>query len=147
MPIVVLSAPRLTQSATPKEPLPRLSVVNPHPERGKTSSILTGLQNLPLDWEAIAITAVDQPRPAELYALLLNAFWQHAAPITDPQYQNRLGHPLIFSRETRSQLLAIQEETLGLGQVMQQFRDRLHAVECSDTIVHADLNTLDLYRD
>lgn len=116
-------------------------VINPQPGRGKTSSILAGLQALPPDVGAIAIAAVDQPRPAWVYQRLLESYGRSPTGITLPIYQGRLGHPVIFAPPLLPQLLAIREETLGLRQVLQTCSDQLQPVDCGSPTVLCDINT------
>jgi molybdenum cofactor cytidylyltransferase len=122
------------------------TVINLNPSRGKVSSILLGLAAVPTDCESIAIAAVDQPRPAEIYRHLIRTYQQHHAPITAPTYQGHLGHPLFFRADLRSHLLQIREETFGLRQIVEQFSAQIQRVEWQDQVVLADLNTPDAYQ-
>ena len=118
-------------------------VVNPTPDRGKSSSILTGLRSLPR-FSTLAISAVDQPRPTQLYQRLLHVHQYRAAPITAPTYRGRLGHPLFFSNHVLPDLQNIREETLGLRQVVQKFDSLINRVECDPNVL-SDLNTPESY--
>ncbi len=65
---------------------------NPQPQRGKTTSILTGLAALPHTVESLIISAVDQPRTADVYRHLLQAHLSATdALITLPIHQQRVG--------------------------------------------------------
>ena len=92
----------------------------------------------------MAISAVDQPRPTQLYQRLLHVHQYRAAPITAPTYRGRLGHPLFFSNHVLPDLQNIREETLGLRQVVQKFDSLINRVEC-DPEVLSDLNTPESY--
>lgn len=124
-----------------------LVVLNPETSRGKTSSIRLGLQEISPDCPAIAISSVDQPRPAAVYQQLWQAHQSMSSPITAPIYEGRLGHPLLFSSQLLPQLQAIQEESLGLRQVVQQFRSSIQAMEWDSGIVFQDLNTPEAYQE
>ncbi|MEM7771985.1 MAG: nucleotidyltransferase family protein [Cyanobacteria bacterium P01_E01_bin.6] len=115
--------------------------VNSDASRGKVSSILVGLNQLPSQWDAVFISAVDQPRSTVVYRKLLNAFAQYHAPITIPSYQGRTGHPILFSRALLPQLYAIQEETCGLRQVVNDYSTTAHYIEIEHMEVLSDLNT------
>lgn len=121
-------------------------VINPDPSRGKTSSILAGLQVVPQRFTALAISAVDQPRSSAIYQTLLQAHHRSQALITAPTYHDRLGHPLLFSLAMRSHLEAIREDTQGLRQVMQTFHTAIQRVEFDTSIVVSDLNTPERYQ-
>lgn len=121
--------------------------INPCPIVGKTSSILAGLQHLPRSVEVVAISAVDQPRPCQVYQRLLQA---HLAPpeavITAPAYRGRLGHPLFFARKLLPILENLREETAGMRQVVQEFHSQIRRVEFDTPEVTVDLNTPEVYR-
>lgn len=120
-------------------------IVNSSPERGKTSSILLGLSQLPPNFATVIISAVDQPRPATIYQHLLQTWQENQASIVAPTFQGKTGHPLLFSRKLLSELLTISEANLGLRQVIQKYRQEISYLEAEE-IVLADLNTPDAYQ-
>jgi len=121
-------------------------VINPHPEAGKTGSMLTGLGAIAPNWETLVMTAVDQPRPTWIYQQLLQKHTPESHPITAPTYQDRLGHPLLFDRVMLPHLQAMREETLGLRQVVQQFATQIQRVAFTTSLVLSDLNTPATYQ-
>jgi molybdenum cofactor cytidylyltransferase len=121
-------------------------VINPHPKRGKTSSILSGLQVLPGDFTALILSAVDQPRSTCVYDTLLQNHYHANATITAPTFQGKLGHPLVFAPRVLPDLLTIREETLGIRQVVQTFYNNICRVEFSLPSVLLDLNTPEIYK-
>ena len=134
------------QADLAKRSLSPLVVLNPEPHRGKTSSILLGLQWVDADCPGIVISSVDQPRPVWVYRQLWQTHQANPSPITAPAYAGQLGHPLLFSSQLRCHLQAIQEESLGLRQVVQQFKSDLQRVEFEREIVLKDLNTPEAYQ-
>lgn len=142
--VVVLG---LHNSQQQKHCLPgSLIVINPHSNVGKTTSLLTGLQRVPQDFEVLAISAVDQPRKLEIYQKLLTAHQDNSALITAPTYQGKMGHPLLFNNQMRSHLQNIREETLGLRQIIQEFYPVICKVEFNDPSVLLDINTPEIYQ-
>ncbi|MGA9378184.1 MAG: nucleotidyltransferase family protein [Phormidium sp.] len=139
IPIVVLS-PQNADSQ-PTFPPETKTIINLDPSRGKTSSILTGLTLIPQDFTSLAISAVDQPRPREIYQKLYNFHLLNKALITAPTYENRIGHPLLFSPEILPHLNSISEATQGLRQIVKQFNSSIQKLEFNHPIVLADLNT------
>jgi molybdenum cofactor cytidylyltransferase len=137
-PIVVLSPHNEARATLPPGVQ---TVINPDPHRGKTSSILCGLEAVPVDFSGLAIAAVDQPRPAWIYQTLWAAHQASPGPITAPMSAGKLGHPLIFAPELRSELAQLDEASLGLRAVVQRFADQIQRVEFTTAIVHIDLNT------
>lgn len=124
-----------------------LTVINPHTNAGKTSSLLAGLQHIPQDFEILAISAVDQPRKLEIYEKLLQAHTDNSALITAPTYKGKMGHPLLFANEMRSHLQNICEETLGLRQIIQEFYAVIHKVKFDNPAVLVDINTPEVYQE
>lgn len=123
-----------------------LSVINPHSNAGKITSILAGLKHVPQDFDVLAISAVDQPRKLEIYQTLLLAHENNSALITAPTYQDKMGHPLLFDNQMRSHLENIREETLGLRQVIQEFYQEIYKVEFDESSVLLDINTPEVYQ-
>ncbi|MFN6513463.1 MAG: NTP transferase domain-containing protein [Nostoc sp. CreGUA01] len=123
-----------------------LFVINPDSNAGKTTSLLTGLQQVSQDFEVLAISAVDQPRKLEIYQRLLVAHKDNLALITAPTYQGKMGHPLLFNNQMRSHLQNIREETLGLRQIIQDFYPVICQIEFHDSSVLLDINTPEIYQ-
>ena len=115
-------------------------------ERGKTSSILTGLNSLPQEFSSITISAVDQPRSSYVYQTLLNTFKQEKALITAPSYRDKLGHPLLFCAHLLPLLKDIRESSFGLRKIVRQFYFEIKKVEFATSEVLSDLNNRDIYR-
>ncbi|WP_100901859.1 nucleotidyltransferase family protein [Nostoc flagelliforme] len=128
-------------------PFGSLAVINPHANMGKTTSLLTGLQHIPPNFEILAISAVDQPRNLDIYQKLLLAHKDNSAMITAPTYQGKMGHPLLFSNGMRSHLQNIREETLGLRQIIKEFYPVIHQVKFETPAVLLDINTPKVYQE
>lgn len=127
-------------------PAGSFAAINPCPNAGKTSSLLTGLASLPGNWQVLAISAVDQPRSNQIYKTLLQAHRASSAPITVPTYQGRTGHPLLFSPQVKSDLENLREETLGLRQLVRELQPVIQKIDFSTPDVLLDLNTPEIYR-
>lgn len=123
-----------------------LRVINPDPEAGKTQSIRLGLAALPADCTLLAISAVDQPRPTVIYQQLIAAHQQHPLPITVPVYDDKTGHPILFSARLLPVLNQIREETQGLRQIMAARPSQISRLNVPSSQVHADLNTPEAYQ-
>ncbi|WP_256091371.1 NTP transferase domain-containing protein [Nostoc sp. KVJ20] len=123
------------------------AVINPHANVGKTTSLLTGLQHIPPNFEILAISAVDQPRELEIYQRLILAHQDTSAMITAPSYEGKMGHPLLFSNGMRSHLQNIREESLGLRQIIKEFYPVIHHVKFDHPAVLLDINTPEIYQE
>ena len=123
-----------------------LVVVNHGGDRGKTGSILTGLKLLPQSFATITISAVDQPRSAEVYQTLIETYIQKKSVIVAPCYQNKLGHPLLFSSLLLPLLNNIQESSFGLRKIVHQFYSDIDRVDFLTLEVLSDLNNPEQYQ-
>ncbi len=126
-------------------PAGSLVVINYQCDRGKASSILTGLEALPANFSSIIISAVDQPRSAYIYQTLLQAYQQAKSLIAAPTYGDKLGHPLLFASELLSDLKQISDSNLGLREIVHRFNYGIKKVNFNCAEVLMDLNYPDLY--
>ncbi len=115
-------------------------VVNPNPELGKTYSIRLGLQALPAKFSSVTISAVDQPRPAQVYQQMIAAQATSGKAVIAP----RRGHPLLFAARLLPDLMEISEESLGLRRVMHQHYLEIVHVDIGDALM--DINTPEDYQ-
>lgn len=122
-----------------------IAAMNFNASAGKTTSILAGLEQIPQDFPILAISAVDQPRNFKIYQKLVQAHQNHAALITAPTYQGKMGHPLLFDSKMRYVLENIQEETMGLRQVIKKFYTEIQKVEFNNHSILLDVNTPEIY--
>ena len=65
--------------------------------------------------------------------------------ITSPRFENKGGHPVIFSSKLRKEILTLDEGDGGLRKVFNAYRDVVNEVRFSDPEIHLDLNTLEEY--
>ena len=122
-------------------------VVNPDYRRGKSTSVLAGLSEVASDAEGILLLGVDQPRPSEIVAAVLESHKATGALITSPRYEGRGGHPLVFAASLRPELEAITEENEGIRAVFRAHREEVNEVDMDDPIVCLDLNTPQAYEE
>ena len=143
-PIVVLGSHNAHRRADC--PLGSQVVINYHSDRGKTSSILTGLNCLPKLFSTITISSVDQPRLTHVYQTLIQTYRQESPSITAPCYHGKLGHPLLFSSRLLPDLQDIRESSFGLRSVVSQFHSDIKRVEFTTSQVLSDLNNRSKYQ-
>ena len=121
-------------------------VVNPHYARGKTTSIRAGLREMGPEVTDVMLLAVDQPRPPEIVAQVVESHLAAGAPVTSPRYRGRGGHPLVFSAALRAELAAITEEGQGVRAVFRAHAADVNEVQVDDPVIRLDLNTPEDYR-
>ena len=122
-------------------------VVNREYERGRASSVLTGVGAAPANAKAILILNVDQPRPWWLIDEVVDAHLKGSSNITIPVHGGRRGHPTVLDGSLREEMLEITEEGLGLKEVVRRDRDRVGNVEVSSSLICLDMNTPEEYRE
>ncbi|MSQ11117.1 MAG: nucleotidyltransferase family protein [Dehalococcoidia bacterium] len=130
----------------PKLPGVRM-VVNTRYHEGKTTSVKLGLAHVPADVEGVILLPVDQPRPAPLVAALVQTFREHRAPVTQPTFGGKRGHPIIFRADVLPELASITEETLGIKPVVDRYRTEAELVPVDSPVALVDLNTDEDYQD
>lgn len=121
-------------------------VVNPHYAIGKTTSIKAGLREMGPEVTDVMLLAVDQPRPPEIVAQVVDSHLGAGALVTSPRYHGRGGHPLVFSAVLRDELAAITEEGQGVRAVFRAHASDVNEVHVDDPIIRLDLNTPEDYR-
>jgi molybdenum cofactor cytidylyltransferase len=117
--------------------------LNPHPERGKTTSVTTGLRALPPNTGPFLVTAVDQPRPRELYELL--AAKAGGSSILMPDNNGHRGHPIVFPGRFLNQMATLEEDTLGLRGFLDSHREETSLLPYPAEWLQWDLNTPGAY--
>ncbi|HEY5707001.1 MAG TPA: nucleotidyltransferase family protein [Terrimicrobiaceae bacterium] len=122
------------------------AVVNPEPERGKTTSLAAGLHHVPREAKWFLLTAVDQPRPQALYRRLREAAHALRKKILVPDHEGRRGHPVVLAGSLRDQLLALDESSQGLRGLLDAHRTETYRLpDCDPEWLRWDLNTPETY--
>ena len=142
-PIVVVTRAELRDSLEALLPATAL-VVNPDPDRGQLSTLLTGLEALDAPVAAL-MTLVDLPlvRVTTVEALLASWYQTHA-PLVRPVCRGRHGHPVIFGAPL---LDALRSADIGAGAkpVVQRFLADSVTVAVDDPATIDDIDTPEEY--
>ena len=89
-------------------------VVNPHSERGMSTSIREGLRAIHPSSPGILIALGDQPLlKTRTINALVRAFDRGEEGIIIPSFQGRKGHPVIFHKRYRKELLNLRGDVGG----------------------------------
>jgi molybdenum cofactor cytidylyltransferase len=107
-------------------------------ERGMASSIKCAVKEVSDSAQACIISLVDQPRidPATINSLI-DAYTGGAALIVIPTFEGKGGHPILFDRSLRQEILDMDDK-IGLRQVVQAHRDSTMRVEVCNSAVLED---------
>lgn len=120
---------------------------NPKYAEGKTTSVKTGIWELPDDISSIVLLAVDQPRPAWVIERILNAHNDYGSEITSPRFNDHGGHPLVFDSSLRIELASITEQTEGIREIFKKPSINHKHVNFESAIVRLDINTPQAYKE
>jgi molybdenum cofactor cytidylyltransferase len=96
-----------------------VTVFNPSPESGRSTSIRLGCGALPEDVEAVLIQSVDQPTTSEV----LNALYAAITPTTDvavPTFNGQRGHPVCLAGRLLNELRTVSEQDQGLRAIVRR---------------------------
>jgi molybdenum cofactor cytidylyltransferase len=123
-------------------------------DEGKTSSIRAGIVELDryehterrVPWKSVTIVGVDEPRSAATIEAIFAAREASGARIAIPRFEDRRGHPPVFARELRQELLGLDEASQGLRAVVARHAAAAALVEIADPRVLVNLNDPEAYR-
>jgi molybdenum cofactor cytidylyltransferase len=118
---------------------------NPKYLEGKTTSVKTGVWELPDGIHSIVLLAVDQPRPAWVIEKVLRLHTDFGADVTSPGFDGHGGHPLVFDAKLRPELAAITEEAEGVREIFRKPEIDHHRVKFDSAVVRLDINTPEAY--
>jgi molybdenum cofactor cytidylyltransferase len=96
------------------------AVVNELYAQGRASSLRVGAAVLPEDTASIIVLNVDQPRPHDVMARLVDVHRRSGNLITIPTYEGRRGHPPVLDGSLLPELRAVNEATLGLRAIIEK---------------------------
>lgn len=125
-------------------------VHNPHYSTGMSSSIKAGLQAADPTCAGILICLADMPLiPTAVYRLLLQTFRENTSQglqIIRPGFQGKPGHPVLFSKHFRSDLLNLDYPE-GARMLVRAKRDLVTVVEVDSPGILQDIDTRDQYQE
>jgi molybdenum cofactor cytidylyltransferase len=118
-------------------------VINENWEAGQLSSIQAGVRNLPDGTDGILLFLIDHPLISrELVGELVERFYESGKAIVLPIYNERRGHPVIFSARLYQELLSAPLET-GARAVVWANREEVSEMETNEEGCVLNLNDPD----
>jgi molybdenum cofactor cytidylyltransferase len=115
-------------------------VVNELYAEGRASSLRLGLAALPDETTAILVLGVDQPRPHDVIARLVDAHRHSGSLITVPTYDEKRGHPPLLDGSLLPELREVNEATQGLRAVIERHAADVNELPFETSAVLLDLN-------
>jgi len=96
------------------EAFPVTCILNKYPEEGMSSSIKVGMKKVIQTDDDLMVMLADQPdiKP-DLINRLIQSHQTSGSLITQPEYNDGIGHPVIFSRPLFNELLKVEGDEGG----------------------------------
>ena len=116
------------------------AVVNERFAEGRASSLRAGADALADDTEAVLVLAVDQPRPHDVIARLVDVHRLSGSLITVPSFEERRGHPPVLDGSLLPELREVSEQTRGLRAVIAAHEEDLSELAFETSVVLLDIN-------
>lgn len=116
------------------------AIINELYSEGRAASLRVGAAALPNDITAVLVLNVDQPRPHDVMARLVNAHRRFGSLITVPVHEGRRGHPPVLADSLLPELREVSEATQGLRAVIQRHSRDVKEVAFETEVVLLDLN-------
>jgi molybdenum cofactor cytidylyltransferase len=122
------------------------AVINPYSYRGMSTSIRRGLMALRSKSDGILIALGDQPfLKTPTINVLIHAFQKGKGGIIVPSFQGRQGHPVIFHRRYRKELLNLEGD-VGGRPIMERHPQDVRAIRVKSIGVVKDVDTWQDYK-
>jgi molybdenum cofactor cytidylyltransferase len=112
--------------------------------QGKTSSIRLGIQHLAKKSKALCIIGVDQPVQANTLVELFSNVQDKEIRV--PTYQNRKGHPPLFTWHFYNDISSISEKKEGLREVVQRYKKHINYIPVKEPQVLLNFNRKEDYQ-
>jgi molybdenum cofactor cytidylyltransferase len=126
-------------------------LINPDYKQGQLTSLRAAIHSIEASNNAnrvdgILVHLVDHPYiNADLVNLMIERFYETQKLIVVPRYQNRRGHPVIFSKALFGELLAAPLDR-GAKAVVHAHRDDTLEIDTNDEGAIIDIDTPEEYR-
>ena len=121
-------------------------VENPRFREGRATSVRAGAQMVPERPDNILVLGIDQPRSANIVRQVIQAAIAQKATIVIPTHNGRRGHPTAFAGWLLPEIQEVEDETLGLRDVVRRHEAEILRVEVNNPNVLLDLNTPEDYQ-
>ena len=143
--VIVVLGCRSSEIIASLDGTPVKVVVNKNYRQGISTSIISGLKLVNNSASGIMIALGDQPFVGKpIINNLIEIFEQVDKGIVLPVYKGEQGHPVIFSRIYKKELLALQGDSGG-REIVARHPDHVKRVSIrSNSVIH-DIDTLEEY--
>jgi molybdenum cofactor cytidylyltransferase len=119
--------------------LDAMTVLNPRPESGRSTSIRFGAQALPDEVAAVLVQSVDQPAPLAVLTALFTAL-EAGGAVSLPVFGGRRGHPVCVAGRLLPELRRVDEAEEGLRSIVRGYAAQTVEVDVESESVLWNLN-------
>jgi len=120
--------------------------INPDYRHGMSTSIVAGLSLIDKKAEAAMLVLADQPFiDSKIINKLIEQYHAHTKGIIFPKYQNRRGHPAIFSIKYKAELSRLKGD-VGGREIIEKFPDDVLEVPVDSPYINIDIDTSSDYQ-
>ena len=116
-------------------------IYNENYKKGKSSSIIKGINNINKNTNNLLIIGVDQPRPIKFLKKLLHFHLKNNAMISAPLNNNKRGPPIIFNEKMFPEILKIDKFDDGLRTFFRKNNKIVQTIKINSKWTHLDLNS------
>jgi molybdenum cofactor cytidylyltransferase len=121
-------------------------VNNPNYESGMLSSVRCGLRSLPEECRAVMVVLGDQPSiTTKLINNMVQSFAATEKSILAPLYEGKRGHPVLFSRQYRDEIMT-HYNNVGLRGLLHSHPEEIFELTVSTASVLCDMDYPEDYR-
>lgn len=121
-------------------------VENRNFSEGMLSSVICGLNALPVETEAFLIYLGDQPQITnDVSFKLIDAFKNSGKGIIIPVFDQKRGHPVLIDYKYKPEIEKLNQEK-GLRQLMEKFSTDIYELNCGMPEILRDIDTPQDYR-
>ena len=121
-------------------------VNNPEYESGMLSSVRAGLRHMSQKCTAVLVALGDQPSiTTELIDRMIQSFFSSEKKIIVPLHKGKHGHPILFSKTYRDEILANYDD-VGLRGILQTHNEDVFEMNVSSPAVLSDIDNPDDYQ-
>ncbi len=125
--------------------LPVDHCLNENYKQGMLSSVICGLNALPVEAEAAFIFQGDQPGiDPEVVGVMIEKLRRYEKGIIIPVHNRKRGHPLLIARKYFPEVIKLDPE-IGLRDLMVQFPEDITEVNVGNEIILRDIDTKEDY--
>lgn len=118
---------------------------NPNFEKGMSSSLKLGIENMIERSDATFIFLADQPFVPDLVVQTLIEHFRLGTRIVRPQYKGNLGHPILIDKSLYDEFLRLEGDQGG-KEIIKKYKSETSILSFEDSIWGMDIDTAEDYQ-